>query len=171
MAFVANAQDKVQDALNAEGRSTSHVAIGLLLCAVAIGATAAIAVAKPQPAVPGAPRQPRASLGRAIWPALFSVTTLAALRVWNAPASPARTKALGLWCGLQGLNALWMLLRPRDRVTQTAAALSTAALTGLYARAASHVDQKAASLVGPAGWASLGGAFTRQRLPSGPSVR
>jgi tryptophan-rich sensory protein len=170
MAFVDKAQDKIEEALNAEGRSSRHVALGLLLCLAAVGATAAIAAIKPQPAVPGAPRQPRASLGRAIWPALFSVTTLAAIRVWNAPSSPQRTRALGLWGGLQGINALWMLLRPKDRVTQTAAALSTAAMTGLYARAAAHVDEKAASLVGPAGWASLGGAFTRQRLPTQPAM-
>lgn len=170
MTIADKVEDKLTEALNAEGRSARHVALGLLVALGAVGATAAIAAVKPQPAVPGGPRQPRASLGRAIWPALFSVTTLAAIRVWNAPSSPARTRALTFWGALQGVNALWMVLCPRDRVTQTVAALSTAGMTGLYAKAAADVDQKAASMVGPAGWASLGGAFTPRKIPSQPSV-
>lgn len=153
------AQDKVEETLNAEGRSATHVAVGLLICAAAVGATAAIAVVRPQPAAPGAPPERRSSPMRAVWPALFSVTTLAAIRVWNAPSSPERTRALAAWGGLQGLNALWMALRPRDRPTQIAAALTTAGMTALYARAASRVDKKAAGMVAPAGWMSLAGVF------------
>lgn len=162
MELAERAQDKIQAAINAKGRSGRHVALGLLLCAGAIGATAVIAAIKPQPVAPGAPRQPRASLGRAIWPALFSVTTIAALRVWNAPESPARTRALSLWGGLQGLNAMWMLLRPKDRITQIAATLSTVTLTAIYARAAQDVDVKAGEMVAPAGWAGLAGLFVKK---------
>ena len=166
MELAERAQDKIQEAINAEGRSGRHVALGLLLCAGAVGLTAVIAAVKPQPVAPGAPRQPRASLGRAIWPALFSVTTIAALRVWNAPSSPARTRALSLWGGLQGLNALWMLLRPKDRLTQVVATISTVALTTIYARAASDVDAKAADMVAPAGWAGLAGLFAKKPAPA-----
>jgi tryptophan-rich sensory protein len=163
MSLADEVEDKVQDALNAEGRSASHVALGALLCLGAVAATAVIASVKPQPVAPGAPREPRSSLSRAIWPALFSVTTLAALRLWNAPPSPARTRALGLWGALQGLNAVWMLIAPRDKPRQIAAGLSTAALTLLYARTASEVDERAANLVGPAGWASLAGLFAKKQ--------
>ena len=37
------AQDKIEETLNAEGRSASHVALGLLICLGCVGATAAIA--------------------------------------------------------------------------------------------------------------------------------
>lgn len=159
MTVLERAQDKVEETLNAEGRSVRHVALGLLICAAAIGATTAIAAVRPQPTAPGAPPERRSSPMRAVWPALFSVTTLAAIRVWNAPSSPARTRALGVWGGLQGLNALWMALRPRDRPTQIAAALTTAGMTALYARTAARVDQKAAGMVAPTGWMSLAGLF------------
>ena len=170
MSIADKAQDKVEEALNAEGRSAQHVALGLLLCAGAIGATTVIAAIKPQPVAPGAPRQPKASAGRAIWPALFSVTTIAAMRVWNAPASPARTKALTLWGGLQGLNAVWMLLRPKDKATQVLATVSTVAHTTLYARAASDVDLKAADMVAPAGWAGMAGLFAKRPAPAPMTV-
>ena len=147
--------DKIEEALNAEGRSKSHVALGLLICLGCVGATAAIAASRPQPPAPGARVEKKSSSLRAIWPALFSVTTLAAVRVWNAPSSPQRTRALGLWGGLQGLNVLWMILGPRDKVTRIVAGLSTAGMTALYARAASDVDAKAASLVAPAIGGSL----------------
>jgi hypothetical protein len=147
--------DKIEEALNAEGRSRSHVALGLLICLGCVGATAAIAASRPQPPAPGARVEKKSSPLRAIWPALFSVTTLAAVRVWNAPSSPQRTRALGLWGGLQGLNVLWMILGPRDKVTRIVAGLSTAGMTALYARAASDVDAKAASLVAPAIGGSL----------------
>jgi len=165
MSIVDKAQDKVEEALNAEGRSTRHVMMGLLLCAGAIGATAVLAAIEPQPVAPGGPRQPRNSIGRAIWPALFSVSTIGAMRVWNAPESAARTKALTLWGGLQGLNALWMLLRPKDKVTQVLATVSTVALTTIYARAASDVDPKAADMVAPAGWAGMAGLFAKRPAP------
>lgn len=163
MALVDKVEDKLQETLNAEGRSARHVALGLLICVGAVGLTATLAAVKPQPMAPGAPREPRSSLSRAVWPALFSVTTLAAMRIWNAPSSPERTRALSLWGALQGLNALWMVLAPRDKPTQVAAGLSTAALTTIYARAASDVDEKAAGMVGPAGWASLAGVFAKKQ--------
>lgn len=160
MSLLDKAQDKVEETLNAEGRSASHVALGLLICVAAVGATAAIAALRPQPAAPGATPERRSSPMRAVWPALFSVTTLAAIRVWNAPSSAARTRALGVWGGLQAVNALWMALRPRDRPTQIAAALTTAAMTALYARFAARVDPKAAGLVAPTGWMSLAGLLS-----------
>jgi tryptophan-rich sensory protein len=92
---------------------------------------------------------------RAVWPALFSVTSLAALRVWNAPDSPDRNRALGLWAGLQGLSMLWMAWAPRDRTTQIVAAVSTAGLTAAYAHQAAYVDRKAAGLIAPTGFAGL----------------
>lgn len=66
---------------------------------------------------------------KAIWPSLFSATTLAALRVWNAPASRERTRARGFWGVLQASNLLFSALKPRSQSGQVTAALATAGLT------------------------------------------
>lgn len=160
MPFIEKTRDAAEDALNADGRSAAHIATGLLICAGVIGLTAAIAATRPQPVAPGA-KPVRNPVVKAVWPALFSVTTLAAVRVWNAPASPARTRSLALWGGLQGLNLLWMLWRPKDKPTQVVAALSTAGLTALYAHAAADVDQKAAGAIAPTGFAGISALIAR----------
>jgi len=154
MHIVDEAQDHLTQTLNAEGRSASHVATGVLICVALIGVSAGLAVLRPQPPAPGA-EPPRHPLMRAVWPSLFSMTTLAALRVWNAPPSRARNKALGWWSVLQGSNLAMTLWRPRRRGEQIAAAAATAALTAAYAHSASYVDVKAANLTAPTGFAGL----------------
>jgi tryptophan-rich sensory protein len=83
------------------------------------------------------------------------MTTLAALRVWNAPPSRERGQALTLWSALQASNILLTLWRPRRRAGQLAAAVATAGLTAAYAHAASYVDRKAATMTAPTGFAGL----------------
>ena len=146
------AADKVLESLNADDRSAGHVAAGIAICVALIGVTAAVSVARPQPPAPGA-KPSRHPWVRAIWPSLFSVTTLAALRVWNAPASPARTRALGLWTVLQASTIAMTLWRPKRRGEQVVAAAATAALTAAYAHSAANVDQKPATLTAPTGFA------------------
>lgn len=160
MSLAARVEDKVEEALNAEGRDRQHVLLGVLLCAGAVALTVGIAAARPQPMAPGA-KPTRHPAMNALWPALFSATSLAALRVWNAPSGPRRTRALALWGGLQALNAVWMIWRPRDKPTQVAAAVSTAALTAVYAHAAAYVDEKAAGMVAPTGFAGLSALIAR----------
>lgn len=154
MNLANEARDKATEALNAEGRSTAHLATGIALCIGMIAATTAIAALRPQPAAPGAKPSRKPGV-RAIWPALFSITTLASLRVWNAPSSAARTRALSLWGVLQASNTALMLLRPRSQAGQIAAAMATAGLTTIYAHSAADVDEKAAKMVAPTGFAGL----------------
>jgi len=160
MAVIDRMQDEVEEALNADGRSGAHVALGLLICTGVVAINTAVAAARPQPPAPGA-KHSRHPLMRSVWPALFSLTTLAALRIWNAPSSPARSRALGLWGALQGLNMFWMLARPRDKTGQAAAAITTAGLTAVYAHAAAAVDPKAAGMVAPTGFAGLSALVAR----------
>ncbi|MCC7268343.1 MAG: tryptophan-rich sensory protein [Caulobacteraceae bacterium] len=164
--------DEVEEALNSEGRSLRHVLAGAAVCLGAVGLSTLVAAYRTpggvnraverqydrldEPAV--APPKKAVSL---LWPALFSVTTLAALRIWNAPPSRERTRALWMWTGLQVLNTAWMALGPRRRAEQLVAALSTAGLTAAYAGAARKVDEVAAGLVAPyAGWVSFANLFT-----------
>jgi len=163
MELADTAKDKFEDALNAEGRSLGHVAAGVLVCVSAVALTAILSARQSPRQIDNAPiplTEERPSAAKALWPALFSLTTLAALRIWNAPPSPQRNRALGLWAGLQGLNAIFMAIGPRTRAGGTAAALSTAAMTAAYAQAAARVDAKTAGMVTPPVWANLASLFT-----------
>jgi len=186
MALLDTARDKTEEFLNAEGRSPSHVAAGAAVCIAAAAVTALIAWKRsPTHANPEIEREfddlsksslePPKSAYSVLWPALFSVMTLSALRIWNAPSSPERMKALSLWGGLQGLNALWMFLRPTQRGAQVAAALSTFAATVLYARSVERVDARSAKLIAPyAGWVGfanlLNGELWRKNRPRGVTI-
>lgn len=186
MALLDTAHDKAEDFLNSKGRGAGHVAAGAALCLGAAVVTALIAWKRsPTHANPRLQRQfdrldksalePPKSAYSVLWPALFSVMSLSALRIWNAPSGPERTKALSLWGGLQGLNALWMYLSPSHRLAQMAAAVSTFVVTMVYARAAEQVDEKSAKLVAPyAGWVSfanlLNGQLWAKNRPQDPTV-
>lgn len=154
MSLVDGARERLSESLNAEGRSLGHVAAGVAVCAGLIGLVAAVSVARPQPLAPGDEPE-RHPLLRAIWPSLFSLTTLAALRVWNAPASARRNRALGFWGVLHAANLILTVWRPTSRGERIAAATTTAVLTAAYAHAAADVDEKAANLAAPTGFAGL----------------
>lgn len=155
MGLGARLTREVSETLNAEGQDPAHVAMGLAVC---LGAVAAVTVLGArqgrQPAAPGA-EPSRSPLAKLIWPAITSTGTIAALRVWNAPDSPERGRALALWGATQALGLFWMKRRPERLPLQLAAALSTAAVTAAYARAALAVDEKAARLVAPTSFAGL----------------
>lgn len=178
MDLLDDAQDKLEDALNAEGRPPSHVAVGVLLCFGAVAASAYLAHrAEPgefQESVERHTDTRRNSLS-GVWPAVFSLTTLAALRIWNAPHGPERTRALGLWGVSQVLNAVWVSLSPERRGLQALGAAATAAATAAYAIAARRVDVKAGGMVAPmVGMAVtnlLTGELWRRSKPPGPGRR
>ena len=94
--------------------------------------------------------RPRGGLSL-ILPAVFSATTLSALRVWNAPAAPERSRAISLWTAAQALNAVWIALRPARRGLQIAAAMSTAGMAAAFAHEARKIDLKAGQWAAPMG--------------------
>ncbi len=161
MTTIEHALDDVQDAaasfLNAEGRGAGHVALGV---AVTVGfALAATLFARrtirPRPqtlADDDGPitERPRGPLSL-ILPAVFSVTTLSAVRVWNAPARPERTTAMALWAAAQALNAVWIAMRPASRSLQIAAAMSSAGMAAAFAHEARKLDAEAGKLASPTG--------------------
>lgn len=178
MDLLDDAQDKLEDALNAEGRPPSHIALGVLLCFGAVGVSALLAHRAPpgefQRSVEKHTEAKHNSLS-GVWPAVFSVTTLAALRIWNAPHSTHRTRALGLWGASQVLNAVWVSLSPDRRWLQAAGAGATAIATAAYAMAARRVDVKAGSMVAPMVGMTvtnlLTGELWRHSKPQRPTLR
>ncbi len=90
-----------------------------------------------------------------VWTALYGAIAYSGWRVWRAPSSPARTKALGLWATQLALNGAWTPLFFRAHAP-TAALADLAALdaaAGAYVATAAKVDRQAALVVTPyLGW-------------------
>lgn len=148
------------DFLNAGERSTGHVVLGV---AVTVGfallatvlATRTIA---PRPRNLSQVRDGDAPLTERrrgafslVLPAVFSATTLSAVRVWNAPSRPERTQAMILWAGAQAINALWIAVRPAGRGMQIAAAMTSAGLAAAFAHEARKLDSRAGKMASPTG--------------------
>ena len=146
-------------------RAARHVAAGVALTAGAVAISALIA-RRDGPggdalSRPPAFQRPKAVFGM-VWPPLFMALTLSGLRLWNAPASRARTRALSLWTALQGLNALWMSFGPRRLGgSQLTTAVATVGTACAYAVEARKVDAPASSLAAPyVGWLGLANILT-----------
>jgi translocator protein len=100
-----------------------------------------------------------------VWGPLYAALTVYGARIWNAPPSRAKTRALTHWFGIQGLNAFWMWLGFRQR--QRGAAAIEAALTVVNAAAyvdeARRVDPPAAWLAAPyAGWVGFAALLSEE---------
>ena len=180
MASIDNALDDARDAatdfLNADGRHPGHVALGVLLTVgFALAATAfASRAVTPRPrqlAQDDAPitERPRGPLSL-ILPAVFSVTTLSAVRVWNAPASRERGLAMGLWAATQALNAIWIAMRPASRGLQIGAAMSSAGLAAAFAHEARKIDARAGKLAAPVGGSTHMANMVQKKAEGRPTV-
>jgi tryptophan-rich sensory protein len=101
------------------------------------------------------PFQPPSSTFRWVWPVLYGCTALSGWRVWNQPAGPARSRALGLWALQLGFNAAWSWLFFGKRRLKSALVDNLALGTSIaaYMAAARKVDRPAVALVAPyLGW-------------------
>ena len=93
-----------------------------------------------------------------LWPPLYMALTVSGLRVWNAPASPQRSKALTLWGLIQGFNALWMAWGPKRVGGQALAAAASVGATAAYAWEASRVKANKNPAAEPySGWMGMVG--------------
>ncbi|MGV8928999.1 MAG: TspO protein [Brevundimonas sp.] len=152
-----DARDAAGDFLNANDRDPAHVALGVVLTvgfALAAMALARTAIRPGRVHLGDDDRpiteRPRGPLSL-ILPAMFSATTLSAVRVWNAPPARERNVAMGLWAGAQALNALWIALRPASRGLQVAAAMSSAGMAAAFAHEARKLDPRAGKIASPTG--------------------
>lgn len=152
-----DARDAATGFLNAEGRHPAHVLLGVALTlGFALAATHfARKTIEPRPVSLGpedAPitERPRGPLSLVL-PAVFSATTLSAVRVWNAPARRERTVAMGLWAAAQALNAVWIAMRPASRTVQILAAMSSAGMAAAFAHEARKLDARAGKMAAPTG--------------------
>ena len=104
-------------------------------------------------------------------PPLFIAMTLSGLRTWNAPSSPARTRALTIWSLVQGFNALWLGLGARRVGGQLGAATASLAASAAYAIKARKVGGGVAP---DFGWIGIANALTaqlwRKPVPRTPTI-
>lgn len=104
-------------------------------------------------------------------PPLFIAMTLSGLRTWNAPSSPARTRALTIWSLVQGFNALWLGLGAKRVGGQLGAATASLAASAAYALEARKVGGGAAP---DFGWVGIANALTaqlwRRPVPRAPTI-
>jgi len=184
MTDIEDTLDDVREAavefLNAGERSPGHVAMGV---AVTIG-FALLATALATRTVPPSRRtlvqardgdaptteRPRGAFSLVL-PAVFSATTLSAVRVWNAPSRPERTSAMILWAGAQAINAIWIAVRPASRGMQIAAAMTSAGLAAAFAHEARKLDPTAGKLANPtARGVSFANTLGRKAASERPTV-
>jgi hypothetical protein len=171
-----DARDAAGDFLNANERDIGHVVLGVAVTlGFALGAALlARTTIRPRRVHPGTAdgpitERPRGPLSL-ILPAVFSVTTLSAVRVWNAPRTRERTVAMGLWAGAQALNAVWIALRPTSRHLQIAAAMSSAGMAAAFAHEARKLDGRAGKLASPMGGRVRLANFIQRKTEHRPTV-
>ena len=107
---------------------------------------------------------PRKAFGP-VWTALYALMAASAYRVWRAPSSPARTRALALWGTQLALNAGWSWIffgarKPAASLVELTAMFGTIAA---YANEARKVDPLAAWLIAPyLGWTGFAGLLNEE---------
>jgi tryptophan-rich sensory protein len=163
--------------MNAGRHPAAHVALGLALAAGAI--ITAHLVSRRHVAAPDAmemdydpldhaPLKPPPALLGVLWPPAFMALTLSGLRIWNAPPSQQRSRALTLWGLAQAFNALWMALGPRRLGGKITTAIATIGASGAYAWEAHRLYSPSHDLYrAPQSWRGFAGAmgdrFMRRR--------
>jgi tryptophan-rich sensory protein len=176
----------VDSLANSRGRSAQHILIGLGITVTAVAAAAILAKVASRPQddefetysdyEPPEWEQPKVRKAPKfltnLWPPLFMALTLSGLRVWNAPASAARTQALTLWGMAQGLNAVWMALGPKRLGGQLAAGIASVGTAAAYIWRARQVDPTTANLVTPyVSWMGVANAVSESLAPKPAETR
>lgn len=107
---------------------------------------------------------PRRAFGP-VWTALYALMSVSAWRVWRAPSSPERTRALALWSAQLGLNGAWSWFffgarKPRASLIELGGLFAAIAA---YANEARKVDPAAAWMMAPyLGWTGFAGALNEE---------
>ena len=90
-----------------------------------------------------------------VWTGLYALIAASGYRVWKAPSSPARTRALALWGTQLGFNAAWSYLffgRHDPKAALVDIGLLSTSIAA-YTHAAAEVDSAANWLMAPyRGW-------------------
>ena len=104
-----------------------------------------------------------------MWTTLYALMAGSAARVYKAPRSSERSRALTLWGAQLALNAAWSVIffgarRPKTAVADIIALVAT---IGAYMHQARRVDRAATAMMAPyLGWSAfaalLNGSIARR---------
>jgi benzodiazapine receptor len=97
------------------------------------------------------PGQPPDQLFGPVWGVLYGMIAYSGWRIWQAPDSPERSRALALWAGQLALNGAWtpLFFGARRPTAALADIVALDVVAGEYLHAADKVDRKAALAVVP----------------------
>jgi benzodiazapine receptor len=101
------------------------------------------------------PYQPPRWIFGPVWTALYALLVTSGYRVWKAPPSRARTRALALWGAQLALNGAWAPVffgarRPRAALADL---LAQVGVVAAYAATSRQVDKLASTMMVPyLGW-------------------
>lgn len=95
--------------------------------------------------------QPPSWIFGPVWTVLYGAIAYSGYRIWRAPRSSERTRALALWSAQLALNGAWTPIffgahKPRIALVDIVALDATATA---YAAAAAKIDKRAAVVVAP----------------------
>jgi translocator protein len=97
------------------------------------------------------PAQPPAWVFGPVWTALYGMIAYSGWKIWKAPRSPERSRALALWAGQLALNGAWtpLFFGARRPVAALVDVVALDATAGAYAATAGKVDRIAALAFAP----------------------
>ncbi|MET0591107.1 MAG: TspO/MBR family protein, partial [Polyangiaceae bacterium] len=111
------------------------------------------------------PFQPPRWVFAPVWTALYGLIATSGYRVWKAPPSKERTRALALWGTQLALNTAWSPLFFGLR-NKRAALVDLAALLGVvgtYTETTRKVDKPAATMMAPyIAWLAFAGVLNEE---------
>jgi len=120
------------------------------------------------------PLQPPDRVFAPVWTVLYAAIAYSGYKIWKAPASPERTRALALWGAQLALNGAWtpIFFGARRPVAALADLLALDAAATAYALSAAKVDRPAAVSVAPyLGWIGFATYLNSHIVASNPRAR
>lgn len=98
-----------------------------------------------------APTQPSDRVFGPVWTVLYGLIAYSGWRIWSAPYSRRRSRALALWAGQLALNGAWtpLFFGARRPVAALADIVALDAAAGACAATALRVDRPAALALAP----------------------
>lgn len=115
--------------------------------------------------------QPPSWLFAPVWTGLYAIIAASGYRVWKAPASEERTRALAFWGAQMGLNAAWSFLffgKQDPRAALLDIGLLRVSIDA-YTRAAEKVDPAAKWMMMPyRSWVSFATVLNAEIVRKNP---
>jgi tryptophan-rich sensory protein len=117
--------------------------------------------------------QPPSWVFAPVWTGLYALIAASGYRVWSAPPSPDRTRALGFWGAQLGLNAAWSLLffgKHDPRAALIDIGLLRVSIDA-YTRSAVKVDPAAGWMMAPyRSWVTFATVLNAEIVRKNPST-